>query len=179
MENQYLPNLGHFRILHFFALVIMAFAVVFVSYIYQEQNKIGIGTTKEMERFVITKMYNIVEERNSMMMRASSMLLANGNEELGTFLTDKRGMALYTSKNDDVGISNCHDECIDIWQVLWTQGNIAFGEGVDGELGIIERTDGPWQVTYDDQPLYFYAGDEAPGDTNGNGFDDMWFVARP
>ena len=177
--EKYLPNLGHFKLLHLFAFVIIAFGVIFITYVYQEQAKLGLGTTKNMENYVITKMYNIIDERYAMMLRASSMLLTNENEELGEFLVDKRGMTLYTSKNDNVGISNCQDKCLNTWKVLWTQGQIAFGEGVNGELGIIERTDGPWQVTYDDQPLYFYTGDEAPGDTNGNGIDGVWFVARP
>ena len=28
-------------------------------------------------------------------------------------------------------------------------------------------------------PLYRFAGDEAPGDVNGQGSGDVWFVARP
>lgn len=177
--KKYLPNLGHFKLLHSFALLMIAFGVIFISYVYQEQQRIGLGTPIVMERYVITKMYNIAEERNAMMLRASSMILLGENEDLGSFLTDKRGMTLYTSTNDKPGITNCHDECTDTWKVLWTKGSIAFGEGVNGELGIIERTDGPWQVTYNNQPLYFYTEDKQPGDTNGNGVDDVWFVAKP
>jgi predicted lipoprotein with Yx(FWY)xxD motif len=179
MVKKYLPNLGHFRALHFFAFLIIAFGFIFVRYIYLEQAKLGLGTPKVMEKYVITKMYNIIEEKNSMMLRASSMIMLREDKDLGSFLTDQRGMTMYTSKNDEFGVSNCYDECADAWKSLWTQGNIAFGKGVDGELGIIERTDGPWQVTYNDQPLYFYGGDEAPGDVNGEGMDDVWLVARP
>jgi predicted lipoprotein with Yx(FWY)xxD motif len=28
-------------------------------------------------------------------------------------------------------------------------------------------------------PLYFFAEDTAPGDTNGQGRGDVWFVAAP
>jgi predicted lipoprotein with Yx(FWY)xxD motif len=36
-------------------------------------------------------------------------------------------------------------------------------------LGTFTRTDnGTLQVTYNGLPLYFYSGDRAPGDTNGN-----------
>ena len=63
--------------------------------------------------------------------------------------------------------------------LLWTRGNIIFGEGVNGELGITERDDGPWQVTYNQKPLYFYIGDFGPGDVTGHSLNDAWFVAAP
>ena len=34
-------------------------------------------------------------------------------------------------------------------------------------------------MTYDDQPLYTYAPDEAPGDTNGQGVGGIWWVFAP
>lgn len=41
------------------------------------------------------------------------------------------------------------------------------------------REDGAEQVTYGGWPLYHFAGDEAPGDTNGQGVNDVWFVVDP
>ena len=35
------------------------------------------------------------------------------------------------------------------------------------------------QVTYNGWPLYFYAGDTAPGDTNGQGQGGVWYVVDP
>ena len=43
-------------------------------------------------------------------------------------------------------------------------------------LAVIERDDGSRQVTYEGTPLYFFAGDSAPGQTNGHGSGE-WFVA--
>ena len=35
------------------------------------------------------------------------------------------------------------------------------------------------QVTYDDQPLYYFSGDSAPGDTKGQNLGKVWFVVAP
>ena len=35
------------------------------------------------------------------------------------------------------------------------------------------------QVTYNGHPLYYFSGDQAPGDTNGQGIGDIWFVVSP
>ena len=47
-----------------------------------------------------------------------------------------------------------------------------------GELDVIERDDGSMQVTYDGQPLYYWANDNAPGDATGHEVGGVWFVAR-
>ena len=51
--------------------------------------------------------------------------------------------------------------------------------GVPGELATIERTDGTQQVTYNDIPLYYYAKDDDPGDTYGQGLGGRWFIVPP
>jgi predicted lipoprotein with Yx(FWY)xxD motif len=38
------------------------------------------------------------------------------------------------------------------------------------------RDDGGEQVVVNGWPLYFFANDAAPGDTNGQGVGDNWFV---
>lgn len=57
------------------------------------------------------------------------------------------------------------------------------GEGVDATLlGTLTRDDGTTQVTYNGWPLYFFAADTAPGDTNGQGIDEfggLWFLVSP
>jgi predicted lipoprotein with Yx(FWY)xxD motif len=52
-------------------------------------------------------------------------------------------------------------------------------DGVTGKLGTTTRTDGSLQVTYNDQPLYFFVGDTKAGDTTGQGVGNVWYVVNP
>jgi predicted lipoprotein with Yx(FWY)xxD motif len=46
-------------------------------------------------------------------------------------------------------------------------------------LGTVERDDGTTQVTYNDLPLYYFSGDQAAGDLEGQGLNDVWWVLSP
>lgn len=108
--------------------------------------------------------------------------VAMGNStELGDFLVAHNGMTLYLFGVDEENVSVCYDECAINWPPLLLEpGELLIGGfGVTGELGITERTDGTLQVTYNGYPLYFWINDEAPGDTTGQGVNDVWFVVEP
>jgi predicted lipoprotein with Yx(FWY)xxD motif len=109
-----------------------------------------------------------------------TVLLGN-SADLGDFLTAANGMTVYTFANDEAGVSNCADDCAENWPPLTVGENdrVAGAAGIEGELGIIDREDGSRQVTYNGMPLYFFAEDEAAGDTNGQGVGDVWAVAAP
>jgi len=105
--------------------------------------------------------------------------------EVGSFLVDGDGSALYTFMNDtpDSGTSACTGECAEDWPPLVSQGEPVAGEGVDETLlGTITRDDGTIQVTYNGRPLYRFEGDTAPGDISGQGLEDefgQWFLMSP
>jgi predicted lipoprotein with Yx(FWY)xxD motif len=102
------------------------------------------------------------------------------DSSLGTILTDSDGNTLYVFFADTDGESTCYDDCAENWPALEARGELEAGDGVDASLlGTTERTDGTQQVTYAGQPLYFFAGDQQPGDTNGQGVGDVWFVVAP
>jgi predicted lipoprotein with Yx(FWY)xxD motif len=104
-----------------------------------------------------------------------------GNSQYGSILVDQNGMTLYLFLNDTqgAGTSACSAGCAAIWPALTATSPTA-GTGVDaGKLGTITRSDGSTQVTYNGWPLYLYAPDTKPGDTNGQGIKSVWYVVAP
>ena len=93
--------------------------------------------------------------------------------DIGTVLVaGSNGMTVYTFTMDvkDSGESNCTGECLVNWPALTVDAGVTptGGAGVAGTLGTITRADDSTiQVTYNGLPLYFFIGDEAPGDSNG------------
>ena len=109
------------------------------------------------------------------------LTLATAESDLGTFLTGVDGKTLYFFTVDAVpGVSACDAECLANWPpATVAEGQIPVaGEGVPGVVGLsTATTDGSPIATYDGRPLYYFAGDAAAGETNGQGLGDVWFVA--
>jgi predicted lipoprotein with Yx(FWY)xxD motif len=97
------------------------------------------------------------------------------DSSLGSILVDGDGNTLYLFTPDEQGESVCYDQCEASWPPLVDE--VVAGDGVDAALlGAVARTDGSQQVTYNGWPLYHFANDAAPGDTNGQGINDIWYV---
>ena len=96
--------------------------------------------------------------------------------DLGEVLVDGQGRTLYLFDPDEQGASTCYDDCAESWPPLLDDDPVA-GEGAEEALlGTTEREDGQTQVTYDSWPLYHWIGDEQPGDVEGQGVQDVWWV---
>lgn len=100
-------------------------------------------------------------------------------EGIGKYLTDGKGMTLYRFANDTSGVSNCSGDCLVKWPAFYVEP----GAGVEGseasDFATITRNDGSQQTTYKGMPLYYFFNDKNPGDTNGQGVKDVWFVVMP
>lgn len=106
-------------------------------------------------------------------------MLTTADTDLGTIVVDPEGMTLYAFANDADGESTCYDACAATWPPLGDEGQIA-GAGIDEALlGTTARDDGTTQITYNGWPLYYYVSDEEPGDVQGQGVGDVWFVIDP
>lgn len=98
------------------------------------------------------------------------------DSELGEILTDAEGMTIYFFANDTEGTSNCEGDCLENWPPVTVEGEPTAAAGVDAELGTTEGTDGSTQLTVNEFPAYYFAGDSEEGDTNGQGVGDVWWV---
>jgi len=94
---------------------------------------------------------------------------------IGKVLAGDNGMTLYTFKKDAKGVSNCNDQCAQLWPPLMAKT----GDMADAPYSIIDRKDGSKQWAKDGMPLYFWSKDAKKGDTTGNGFKGAWDAARP
>jgi predicted lipoprotein with Yx(FWY)xxD motif len=102
---------------------------------------------------------------------------------LGDILVDAKGMTLYLFEKDTGTTSTCSGQCATFWPPLTTKGAPKAGSGADADkLSTSKRSDGTTQVTYNGHPLYYYAPDQKPGDTTGQGlnvFGATWYVLSP
>lgn len=100
--------------------------------------------------------------------------------DLGEILVDGEGRTLYLFTPDEAGTPTCYDACADAWPPLLASGDITVGTGLDdSDFTTATRTDGGDQVKVGTWPLYYFAGDAAPGETKGQGLQGIWYVVSP
>ena len=102
----------------------------------------------------------------------------------GTALVDGAGRALYLFEADTGTASTCTGACAQVWPALLASGPTpaVTGAAQASLVGTSPRADGTVQVTYHGHPLYYFAGDKAPGDVTGQGihnFGGGWYVVTP
>ncbi|MEU9859290.1 SCO0930 family lipoprotein [Streptomyces sp. NPDC047971] len=101
--------------------------------------------------------------------------------KLGDIVVDSRGMTVYRFKKDSAWPMKtaCTDACLEKWPVVApVEKNDTKGITKKGFV-TFNRPDGIKQQTIDCWPLYTFAGDEEPGDTNGQGVGGTWYAVSP
>jgi len=104
---------------------------------------------------------------------AASVVAVFGFSEISfgaQVLTDSKGNTVYTYDLDQGMTSKCYNTCARTWPPVQNLGQ----NGPDVSKTV--RTDGRDQSTFQGRPLYYYVGDSAPGDRNGDGLDGIWHV---
>jgi len=92
-------------------------------------------------------------------------------------LVGSNGMTLYTFDRDAAGLgkSVCNGPCATNWPPLM----VSAGASASGDWSVVTRDDGGKQWAYKGKPVYFWAKDAKAGDRTGDGFNNVWHLARP
>jgi predicted lipoprotein with Yx(FWY)xxD motif len=106
---------------------------------------------------------------------ASGTTVAVASSKLGDILVDGDGRTLYAFTKDKGDQSACSGQCATNWPAM--TGTATAGTGVQVSLlSTSMQANGKSQVTYGGKPLYHFAADAKPGDTNGQGVGNLWFA---
>ncbi len=109
-------------------------------------------------------------------------VLKTASSPEGQILVDGSGRTLYLFQADTGPSSTCDGACAVAWPPDTTTGAPS-GTGLNTALiGTSVRADHATQVTYKGHPLYYFADDAKPGQTNGQGVDAFggrWYVVGP
>ena len=83
--------------------------------------------------------------------------------------------ALTFDKDTPFSGKSCNGQCATNWPPFAASSTDQPG----GDWTIVVRDDGTRQWAYSGQPLYFWAKDKKPGDTTGDGVNNVWHAVRP
>jgi predicted lipoprotein with Yx(FWY)xxD motif len=119
---------------------------------------------------------------------ASATAVAKGpklkivDSDYGRILASGRGRALYLFTADQGKASSCSGDCATAWPPYIVKRKPLAGSGVKaGKIGTTTRSDGRLQAIYAGHPVYFYEGDNKPGEVlcqGVNKFGGYWYVLR-
>jgi predicted lipoprotein with Yx(FWY)xxD motif len=107
------------------------------------------------------------------------ILVDSAGKTLYMFTFDPRNSSICTARSPVTG-------CSTVWPPFVVKGKPVAARGLDrAKVGTLKRSDGSLQVTYNGHALYRFAGyppargDKSPGDANGQGFEEAWYVLGP
>lgn len=94
--------------------------------------------------------------------------------DVGQYLADSSGMALYTYGADTPDVSNCSGSCLYNWPAYQPTSTSA---SLPANVSVITRSDGTKQYAYKGMPLYTFTSD-SPGSVTGDGVENF-HIAKP
>ena len=117
----------------------------------------------------------------------SIVLMSNapGSEPV-PYMSDGTGRSLYYFFHDTKGtasaapVSACTTAtCLGNFPVFVADVEVVPSSLASADFTVFTRPDGQRQSAYKGQPLYFFSGDAAAGDTKGRGFNSVWSTLNP
>jgi predicted lipoprotein with Yx(FWY)xxD motif len=99
---------------------------------------------------------------------------------LGQLLADANGRTLYGLTKDADGSPTCVDGCATAWPPVVVDGSLDLSTLPNSaSFSVVDRPDGTQQLKAGKWPLYYFSGDSAAGEANGQGSGGVWFVVAP
>lgn len=126
---------------------------------------------------------NVTIAPGTVMMNESAYAVQIGSSAtMGSYLENRSGYTLYTYSGDvrNSSTSSCAGECASAWPPFYVT-NLTIAPGLNAaDFAIINRTGGAVskQITYKGWPLYFFDGDHAAGQINGNGIGNFQIARK-
>jgi predicted lipoprotein with Yx(FWY)xxD motif len=112
----------------------------------------------------------------------SAGALSTRHTALGQILVDGRGRSLYLFEADKPNRSTLSVAGLKVWPAFTAARLPLASGGVSAAHIALIHANGRSQVSYFGHPLYYFVGDEAPGQTAGQGlreFGALWFTLSP
>ncbi|UQX00217.1 SCO0930 family lipoprotein [Streptomyces sp. RerS4] len=111
----------------------------------------------------------------------SGTLSVAKDPKLGDHIVDANGMTVYRFKPDTAWpmVSKCVGDCLTKWPVVPPTGRAADKGIIEKNYLVLDRPDGKEQQTVNCWPIYTFAADKKPGDTNGQGVGGTWYAVAP
>ena len=106
---------------------------------------------------------------------------ATASSKLGQIIVDGKGMTVYVFDKDTAnsGVSACTGACAATWPAVTATSATPTVTGITGTVATIPGANGTKQITINGLPIYTFAADTKPGDTNGQGVKSIWWVLSP
>ncbi|MFD7957425.1 SCO0930 family lipoprotein [Streptomyces ardesiacus] len=128
------------------------------------------------------KWYALAADGKKAKAEPAAGLSTREDPKLGEIVVDGNGMTVYRFLKDEAWpkpVSACTGACLEKWPVVApVRANDT--EGVEKKgLMSFTRPDGAAQQTVDCWPIYTFARDKKPGDTNGQGVGGTWYAVKP
>ena len=112
----------------------------------------------------------------------AAVVITTKHTKYGTVLASgSKKATVYLFEGDKGSSSSCTGACAAAWPPVTGQPS-ASGSASSAHVGVITRSDGTKQVTYNGHPLYTFATDKDSGDAYGEGvkaFGAEWYVLSP
>lgn len=156
-------------------IIIIIVIILIVGFLGRHKIKSMLGMNPQVAVVQSHPMMHFQKNGAHMMNASSSGIIMMKTSTNGQkYLTDSKGMTLYTYSKDTSGVSNCSGACLAAWPAFTVPSPAP--TTLPANITIITRADGTKQYAWKGMPLYYFAQDKNPGDMTGNNVGNVWHL---